>query len=186
MKMNLSARDRRAVIVGGVALGVIVVVKFALIPWLDHWGDIRNRSDQARATLTEYGDKSNRLTSLHERLTQTYGQAVGQPLDDVQAAKISFHKVVQDVVQTSGLRLESMQPQVVRSIRKQVPGVALLPVRVVAKCQMQQLAKLLAELRKATCLIVVERLDVNSDPQKPTELSVTMVLATVAEEGERK
>ena len=186
MKTNMSTRDRRAVVIGTVALAAILIVKFAVLPWIDHWRDARDRIDQARATLTEYENKSTRLTNLQRRLAQTYGQAVEQPLDDVKATKIGFHKVVQDLLTAGGFRLESMQPQAVRSIRKQVPGVALLPVRVVGKCQMQQLAKCLAEVRKAARLILVERIDVSSDPKKPTELSVTMVLATPAEEGDER
>lgn len=184
MKMNLSARDRRAVMLGVGALAVILVFKFAVMPVLSDWGDTRDRIDEARATLDEYDRKDKRLADRQQRLELTYGPAVTRPLDDVEATKLAFHKVLQDRLKSGGFKLESLQPQAARSIRKHVPGVAVIPVRVVGKCQMQQLAKSLAELRKAERLIIVDHVDVSNDPKKPAELKVAMVLSTVANEPE--
>ena len=181
--MNISARDRRAVIVGVAALSVILVAKFAVVPWIDHWLDTRDGIQQARDTLEAYKTKLKRLEYLNKRLTCTYGQAIEEPLTDLKSTRIHFHKAVQDVLKNSGVQMQSLQPQAVRSIKKHVPGVAVLPVRIVGKCQLPQLAKCLAQVRAAPCLMIVDRVDVTSDPKKPTELSVTMVLATLVEEG---
>ena len=181
--MNISARDRRALIVGISALAVILVLKFAVMPGIDYWLATRDSIRNANATLEAYKIKLKRLEYLNKRLAHTYGQSIEKPLTDLKSTRIHFHKAVQDVIKTSGIQMQSLQPQAVRSIKKHVPGVAVLPVRVVGKCQLPQLAKCLAQVRAAPCLIIVDRVDIASDPKKPNELSVTMVLATFVEEG---
>ena len=181
--MNISTRDRRALVIGGAALAAIVVVKFAVMPWVDHWLDTRESIQNARATLKDCETKLRKLSQLNTRLTPTYGPAIEEPLTDMESTRVRFHKVVQDVLKAGGFQMQSLQPQATRSIRKHVPGVAVLPVRVVGKCQLPQLAKCLAQVRAAPCLIIVDRVIVTSDPKNPSQLSVTMVLATLAEEG---
>jgi len=181
--MNISSRDRRAMVVGGVALAAILVVKFAVMPWAYQWLDTRDDIRQVRDTLASYETRFKRLEVLNKRLVLTYGKAVGEPLEDIELTRVRFHKVVQDVLKAAGFKMESLQPQAARSIRKRVPGVAVFPIRVVGKCQIQQLAKCLAQVRAAPCLIIVDRVNVTSDPKNPSQLSVTMVLAALAEEG---
>lgn len=186
MRMNLSARDRRTVVVGGILLAVILIIKFTLMPWLDHWGDLRVRIARSHATLQANERKSKHLTSLEQRLVRSYGKAVTRPLDDVEETRRRFNRVVYDVLKAGGFKMQRTQPQAARSIRTQVQGVTLLSMRVVGTCQLQQLAKCLAQVRQAEHLIIIDRVDAVSNPKKPTELTVTMVLATLAEEETRR
>ena len=54
--MNLSTRDRRAIIVGVIILSAILVVEYGLVPWIDSWGDARARIGVPWAQQHRAGD----------------------------------------------------------------------------------------------------------------------------------
>ena len=178
--MNLSDRDRRALIIGSVLLAALLVVRFAVLPWLDDWRQVRDRIDSTTETLHSLDRKVKRRDHLHEQLARTYGPAASKPLTDVQTTQVAFHKTVQDVLGAAGIKFESIKSQPVKPIRK-LPGISLVPVQISGKCQIAQLAKFLAQAQRADMVMIVDRMNVSVNAKKRTELSVTMVLATLAQ-----
>ena len=177
--MKLSARDRRAVTFGAAALGVILILRLGLIPWLGSWRQARIDMSQTRAELGELGGQMDRLMRIRQRLTETYGPGAANPLPDVEAARIGLPKTISDMLKAGGLGVGSITPQPPHPLRE-VPGVELLCFQVKGRCKLPQLAKSLAEMQKAESLVFVERLIAIGDEKKPGQLDVTLILGTLA------
>jgi hypothetical protein len=180
--MKLSWRDRRAVLVGAAALLAVFLVRYALIPWIHSWQAARGRVAAARAELDDVRSTMQRLLRVRDRTLATYGQAVAKPLEDVEATRIAFLKTVQDVLRAGGVEYKSIDPQPTKALRE-LPGVEWVPCEVKGSCQLAQLAKCLAELRKAEKLVIVDRITASGGEKEPGKLEVSLVLATLAEQG---
>lgn len=177
--MTLTARDKKAILLGASVLGAILLVRLALAPWVGSWGRARGQIASSRGEVTELRTKMRRLLRLRDRLVETYGQAAAKPLEDLEPTRIAFLEGVQKALSAGGMGYQSIEPQSVRLVRD-LPGIALVQFQVRSSCKLPQLAKSLAEMRKAKKLIIVDRLVVSGRPKKPGELEVTLVLATLA------
>ena len=62
-----------------------------------------------------------------------------------------------------------------------MPDLVSVPLQVRGKCNMDQLTKCFSAMCKAKTLVIIEQLSITSDPKKPDELDVTMVLSTLAQ-----
>lgn len=179
--MNLTQRDKRAILVGVIVIVAAFAVRFAGLPMYDRWQTARLDIAAHRAALADIERRTGRLATSHVMLKQTYGDAVSKPLEDIHKTQLQFHKTVQDLLKSAGVAYTSIQPQTPRAVRD--AGVTMVSLRVTGMCQLPQLTKCLASLREAEQLVIVERIDVTADEKKPNQLSLTLTLATVAEGG---
>lgn len=179
--MALVTRDRRAILLGASALGLILLVRFALVPWIESWSEARAGIASAREEVGQLRTKMRKLLILRERLVGTHGAAAAKPLEDLEATRIAFLAAVQKALGAGGMQYRSIDPQSVKSLRD-LPGIVLLQLQVKANCQLSQLAKTLAEMQKAERLIIVDRVTASGQEKKPGKLEVTLVLATLAEQ----
>ncbi len=179
--MTLSPRDRRALLLGAAGLMVICAARFVVIPWTDSWAAAREQIVTNQQQLGELERSIRRVLGQQGRLAETYGPAVNNPLQDLETARISLFKEVQEVLKTAGFTPTDYQPRPCRPLRE-IPGVEIVPLQVRGKCKLPQLAKCLDGMRKADTLVIVDRLSVANDEKKPGQLEVTMVLATLAEQ----
>ncbi|MDY7011004.1 MAG: GspMb/PilO family protein [Planctomycetota bacterium] len=179
--MTLSPRDRRALLLGAAGLVVICAAHFAVIPWVESWTAAR---EQIVANQQQLRDQERLIRSVlgqQRRLMETYGLAVNNQLEDLETARVSLFKEVQEVLKTSDFKLTDYQPRPPRILRE-ISGVEIVPLQVRGKCQLPQLVKCLSGMRKADTLVIVDRISVTNDEKKPGQLEVTMVLATLAEQ----
>jgi len=177
--MKLSRRDRRAVILGLIALAGILFVRFGVVPFWDSWRRGRDEAGSARAQLSQLEVDLRRLANLQDESVKRYGPSVLEALKPSESARIAFTKTVQDVLRSGGISFQSITPQQPRDVRE-LDGVELLPFQIKGKCAVPQLAKCLAGMRKATMPVIVDQIQVTNQPKKPGQLEVTMVLATLA------
>jgi hypothetical protein len=117
-----------------------------------------------------------------KRLEDRYGPAVGKPLADSSTAKENLFNAAQKVLKANGFQVSGYEPQRPRPAGK-VPGVEWVSLQIRGKCPDAQLPKCLAEFRNADTLVIVEQMSVANDEKSPGNLSVTLVLATPAEQG---
>ena len=177
--MTLSARDRRAVIFGSLALLIILVGYFALMPWIDSWTDARARITEAQKELTDIKLRLSRILVQRHRLEQAFGPGANQPLEDIQTAKLSLYKVAEKVLSAGGFKPTDYRPQRARALST-VPNVQIVALEVPGQCNFEQLVKSLAGLRNAKTLVFVDSFRITNDEKKPGKLTVTIVLATLA------
>ncbi|MAE65369.1 MAG: hypothetical protein CMJ18_13945 [Phycisphaeraceae bacterium] len=178
--MNISARDRRAVLTGALLLVAIFVVRYAVMPWIDHWTDVRAAIDVDHRRLVDIERQTRRVELLDRQLDRTYGSAARRPLEDVPATQVAFHKTVKQVLTEAGIGFERIDEQSVRPL-KRVPGTVLVALQVRGRCKIDQLAKFLARTHQADMLILVERISASKRSDKPDQLDVVLVLTTLAE-----
>ena len=180
--MNLSKRDRRALLIGVGALGVILVAHFVVLPCVDDWAASRDAAEVARAQLDTLERDVRSLLGQRQRLDRTFGPGANKPLSDLETTRHNLLKATQEVLKKAGVAATDYQPQQARQVR-QVANVDLVSLQVRGKCKLPQLAKCLAGLLEAETLIFVDRLTVTNNEKKPGELEVMLVLASLAERG---
>jgi len=178
--MNLSERDRRAVIYGCLVLGVLFIGKFVVLPFFDHWKALRDRADAQELDAINEARRAKRLIDTETRVSKHYGKNATNPLTDIETTRLAFLKATQKLLTANGIAVENLQPQSPRSLRE-AKEVSVLSLRVTGKTQLPQLAKTLAAIPNADCLMFVDRLDVAGDPKQPGNVTVTMTLATLAQ-----
>ena len=183
--MTLAARDRRTIIAGAVILAVIVATRFAVIPWVDSWLDARRASQFDRRQLNEWETEIRRVLGQRKRLSDKYGPAVNQPLEDSQTARVSLFEAAQDAIKANSFEATYYEPQASRPLRE-IPGVQAIKLQVRGKCKLPELAKCLAAMRKADTLVIVDRLIIANGEKKPGQLEVTMMLMTLAKQDKAR
>ena len=177
--MNLSPRDRRAVLLGAIGLAIILVVRFGVAPWADDWAAARERIEADRLQLGALQGNISRVLGQRSRLGKLYGPGVNRPPADMEAARVGLLKAAQQVLRANGFQPSGYRPQPPRAL-PDVPGVMLVTLQVVGKCKEPSLPACLAALRQAEMLLLVDKLSVTNDAKKPGELQVTWTLATLA------
>jgi len=178
--VNLSSRDRRALAVGVIALAIVFMVRFPAMRWLRSWSEAKQTIATARVQVDDYKRRIRRVLGQRERLERIYGPGVNKPLEDLETARVSFYKAVQGVLKSSGFKPTDYQPQPPRPVPN-VPGLRIVPLQIRGKCKLPQLAKCLAEARKAETLVIVDRVSASNDAKMTGQLEVTLVLSTLAE-----
>ena len=177
--MTMTPRDRRALILGAGVLAAIFGFNFVLMPLLDSWSTAREQADEAGGQLDQIESRLRRVVGQRRRLARIYGPAVNAPLQDAETAQANLFKVAQDVLKAGGFKDPVYQFQPARPVRD-VPGVEHVPLQIRGKCGLQQLTRCLAGMRKAPSLVIVDRLTITNDLKKPGQLTVTLVLGTLA------
>jgi hypothetical protein len=177
---NLSPRDRRALLVGGIVLGAIVLLRLTLIPFWDSWSAARDRSETYGEELVALNSSLRRAVGQRERLARVYGPGVRQPLANEQTAKMNLFQSAKDVFGAGGVRLTEYQPQRARPLRE-IPNVSLVTLQVKGQCDLPKLVKSLHAMTQAKHLMFVQSMNINNNEKQPGKLDVTLVLATLAE-----
>lgn len=178
--MTLSTRDRRAIIVGGLGLGIIFAGYFVLMPWFDSWSSARAQVSEARDQLADVQMRVQRILGLRRRLVKTYGPAANMPLEeDVQTAQLKLLETAKETFSAGGFKPSEYRLQRPRAL-SEVPGVQIVPLEVPGKCNLSQLTKSLAGLCKAKTFVFVDSFSIANDEKKPGNLTVTITLATLA------
>jgi len=179
MNLKLTPRDRRAVLLGAAALGVLILARLVVLPWLDGWSAARAHAAADRAELLRIETQLARLVAQRHRLKDPLGSAVGKDLQDVESARVSLFASAQAALGAAGFSASDYQPQKPRRLAG-LPGVQEICIQVRGKCNGEQLTNMLAQLCKTPTLVVVRQLSLDNDEKKPGELEVTMILMTLA------
>jgi len=176
---RMSARDRRAVVIGCCVLLGLLLVRFALMPLLESWGQTRDRIASSDSRLRQLQAKTTRYLLARERLLENYGPGAAKPLEEVQAAQINLVQAISDALKAGGLSLQGLQPQGQKPV-KELPGAVQVSFQVKTSGQLAQLARSLEAMRKAPTLIIAEQVSAAGNDKTPGQLELTLVLSTLA------
>ena len=177
--MKLSSHDRRVLLVGAVGLLAILLVRYAAMPWIDHWMLVRDEAVATRQELDELERRVRRVMGQRGRLVPAYGPGANKPLEDLEAASGGLYQAVQNVLGAAGLKEVTFEKQPSKPLRH-IRNVHIVPLQVRGKCDQAQLAKCLAGLKTAESLVFVDRLTATNNEKKPGQLEIVMVLTTLA------
>ena len=178
--MTLSVRDRRAIILGGLALLIILVGHFALIPWINSWTGARAQITEARKELADVQLGLSSILGQRRRLEQAYGPAVNGPLAlDAQTARLDLFEAVRETFAAAGFKPSEYRRQRPRALSA-VPDVQIVPLEVPGSCNLSQLLKSLIGLRKAKTFVFVDSFSITNDEKKPGTFQINIRVATLA------
>lgn len=180
--MSLSRRDRRAIALGALVLVVLLAWRFGATDAVGQWRGARQRIDTSERQAERLGHRLASLERASRKLQETRGQAALEAPLPAERAGVRLTAAAQELLASAGMKIESITLQGSRSVRD-LEGVDELTVQLRGECKADKLTECLAKLRKAEVLLIVDSLNVNNNEQKPGELSVTMVLATLVEGG---
>lgn len=174
----MSARDRRAVLIGAVLIGLAVLYRVALTPVFDQWGQARADAAAQTAMLDQFEEKLERRTAIRKRLEPRFGPGVNQPLRTVDEARVAFPQSVQQAIQRGGAAARQVEVQGLRRVRD-LPGVELLSLRVQVSCEPHAVPTMFKELGQAEVPTVVESVNLTM-PQRGQRQrwEATLVLST--------
>jgi hypothetical protein len=177
---NLSPRDRRAVIFGGVGLGVILLLRLLVIPIWDSWSSARDRGEVYGKELVQLNRSLRRALGQRQRLIRMYGPAVSKPLADEQTARIQLFESAKDVFGSGGMNVKNYQHQRTRPLRE-IPNVSLVTLQVRGQCKLEQLTQCLRKMTNSKSLMIVQSMNLANNEKQLGQLDVTLVLATLAD-----
>ncbi len=183
--MSMSSRDRRAVLIGSVLLGVALLLRFVLLPSYEQWREMREAVVAHEAMLSDVERRLDRRDAMITRLLGKYGDAIEKELLDVDAVRVAFPASIQKALKQSGVNVQSIDVQAVRRVRS-VSGVSMISLRVQATCEPNAVGKMIEKLTHTEQITVIERLDVTMEKSgQRNKWAVGLVVATPALEDRR-
>jgi hypothetical protein len=171
---ELSEKDRRVLIVGGICVGVIVALML-LTDWLGHWGLVRK-------SLAEKRDK---FKSISVSEAKRAGLRAVVPVFEMPRAyeeqKYLFRDKFYEQLKEAGIKYESLQFLALERSRRG-DGYRLLRLQCRrSKCKFGQALDLLARLNENPYLVGVEELKIKCNPEKRQEFELDLTVSTFVE-----
>lgn len=179
--MSMNDRDRRAVRWGLAILLSLGIVQFLVRPWLADWREVRERIATAQVELAGLEAQVQRVVGQRQRLEDVLGAAVSKPLPTVEEARIRAVKAAEQLLQSAGIQATGVRPQSPRPLRD-LQGVTLISTQVEGSGQFMQIPQCLASIQAADQLFIVEKLSISPSPRRPGQMSLSLVLGTLARE----
>lgn len=182
----MSPRDRRAMLVGGVLIGVAVAYRLVLSPVVDRWGEARQSIAAQSSLVAQFEEKLEKRDDIRGRLEKRFGPGVNQPLKSIDEAQVAFPRSVQQAIERGGGQATQVEVQGSRRVRD-LSGVEMLSLRVQVNCEPDAIPKMFAELAKAEMPVVVESVNL-SMPQRGQrqQWRATLVVSTPTLAGSKK
>lgn len=174
----MSPRDRRALILGGLLIGVAVLYRVVLSPVVDVWQEARAAAELQSAMVERFEEQIETREKIRRRLEVRFGPGVHDTLRTVDEARVAFPRSVQEAINRGGATAKQVEVQGVRRLRD-VAGVDLLLLRVQVECEAPMIPKIFSELRRADVPVVVESVGlVMSQPGQRQKWQANLVLST--------
>lgn len=171
---ELSKKDKRALIVGGICVGGIVGLML-LTDWLGHWGQMRKSLAEKRA----------KFKSISVSEAKRAGLRAIVPVFEMPRAyeeqKYPFRDKLYEQLKDAGIKYESLQFLPLERSRFG-DGYRLLRLQCRrGKCNFGQVLDLLARLNENRYLVGVEELKIKCNPEKRQEFELDLTVSTFVE-----
>ena len=176
--MTIRKRDRRALQVGGLALAVWVILRFALLPAWDRWQQERAELPLRETALMKYRQAlasvsmdEHTAESLQNRLRETESGLLQNTSSALAAAE--FQDWIRQTTANHGIELRSSQ---FLALRPQADGYAQVPLGLQFQCRLDQFVNFLTDLRSGPKIVAIPRLQIQSNggPEKLIIVSLTV------------
>jgi type II secretion system (T2SS) protein M len=175
--MAMTNRDRRALQIGGAALALWALLRFAVFPAWDSWEQARAGLPLQESALVKYrqslasvGAERAATESLEKQLS-----AVEAGLLQSQTAALAsaeFQDWIKQAAANHGIELHSSE---FLALRPGGRGYAEVPLGLQFQCRVDQLVDFLSELRAGPKVVSIPRLQIQSGngPEKLLTVSLT-------------
>ena len=176
--MTLSKRDRRALQALAAALGVLLLLRFALLPVWDRWQQVRSELPLREIALVKYrqavasaGSEQKTAESLEQRLRQAESGLLQSSTPALASAELQEWARQATANHSIEIRSSEFLP-----VRPQAHGYTEVALGLQYQCRLDQLVDFLSELRSSPKILAVPRLQVQSTggPEKLVSVSLTV------------
>ena len=171
MISKLNQRDIKALKMGAVGVAAIVVLIFALDGY-ERWNTAKQKSQELKAQLDHIDlDKAKRsgLTTL---------VPVFQMPIEKETQRFLFRDKLNEQLRNAGIN--SLPLQEVPGGKSPVAGYELLRLKCSAKCSIEQIFNLLADLKNNPYLVGVEEMRIKKDTRNPQQFDFDLTVSTLA------
>jgi hypothetical protein len=183
--MAMTERDRRALQLGATALGLWVILRFAIFPAWDWWQQERAELPLRETALIKYrqavatvGEDRRTAEALQVRLRETETGLLQGATPALAAAE--FQDWARQTMGRHGIEPRSSQ---FLALRPQPDGYAQVPVALQIQCRLDQLVNFLSELRSGPKIVAVPRMQIQSTGDLEQKLiTVNLTVAGVMRE----
>ena len=177
---RLNQRDKRALIVGAVAIAVILAYMSAG-PWFEDWQSIRADLKAGRNQLKVIApaDDDETAKATWEKLALRV-PVFEMPLPESKQSPL-FRNKFSDQLKKTGIKVKTLQPIGGKGARP-IPGtrVKLLKFQCRGKCSLNQVLDLLAGLNSNPHLAGIEELSIKFGQKDRKQMDLVMTVSTFA------
>ena len=185
MTRKLNERERRLLLVGGIA-GVAILIFAYGTKGLDRWNKSRSSLAAAKRKLGEVETDKARLAGLLALVP------VFEKPEPEEKQKSLFREKLYQQLKKAGINPEPPQPILGKKMNVSGTPYRVLKVKCKAKCKFDQLLDFLAGLKENPYLVGVEELQIRCDTKEPPEkrrdkpVEVDLVVSTLVRDSVAK
>lgn len=176
--MKISKRDKKILTIGALAVVLILVISYVIIPFIESEKDIREITQQKEMVLQKYEKIMNQREKVERRLNQLRGEQnqLHRKLlkgSTTSLAAAEMQKVLEKLSKTQDLELKSVK---VRDEEEKGEFLAI-PLEIRFVTDLGRTRKFLADLEKNSKCLVIPKLKISVKNQRdPKEVIVTLVV----------
>jgi len=176
--LKLSKRDKKILIIGSVAVALIIVVNYVIIPFIESEGDIREKTEQKEMMLQKYEKIINQKDEIEKKLAQVKGKQnqLNKKLlkgSTSSLAAAEMQKLVEQFSKTHELELKSVK---VKDAEEMGEFLAI-PLELRLITDLSSTKKFLTDLEKNAKYLTIPQLKISVQNQRdPKEVIVTIVV----------
>jgi type II secretory pathway component PulM len=186
--MALQQRDRKALKAMAVALGLWLVLRFAVLPVWDRWAEARAELPLRENALIKYRQALAGMGAAaeSEELLQRRLREAEEGLLQGASAALASAELQGWVKQTTASHEIEVRSSEFLPVRGQENGYAQVPLGLQFQCRLDQLVNFLAELQASDKTLTVPRFQVQARSGNEKLVSVSLTVAGVmrAEESQ--
>lgn len=185
--MNISERDRRALVLGGIAVGVIAIYLVAVSPLVNRYDAMVAGHDKAAAKIARILGEERKAAYQAEQIVAWERQAgeLVEPRPYSEQITAVSHKLVA-AYQASGMQVKHShwtQPTPWPDDR----SLSLATIHIDAEAEWENVFKFVAAVYRIGGVLSVERLELSGDSRKPGPLTVKLAVSVLVQsEGDNR
>ena len=172
----LNTRDRRAIILGGVSVGIILVYLFLALPLMEDWSQVRTELKMYRGQIESVSGQTAGAKAKIVGLSQTV-PFMDSPVKEDQQRKLFWDKTY-DQLKSAGIKLDSGPAYIGSTTTKQAGQQRTLRLKFAGSCKYEQWVKFLGQLNENPYLVSIEEFSVKANEKKPEMVTIEMTIGT--------
>ena len=176
--MNISKRDKKVLIAGGLAVALFLVITYVIAPFIESENDIQEETEQKEMLLQKYERVIGQREEIEKKLAKMKMEQsdLNKKLlkgDTPSLAAADMQKMLENISKKHDLELKSVKVQDAEEIGEFLA----IPLEIRLTTDLNSTRKFLADLEKNPKYLIIPKLKISVQNQRdPKEVIVTLVV----------